>query len=479
MNSGADIKEDPKATCDAQDAPPASERETDNTEEPIKIHMATDDGAPNEEELVSPDDDLPQVGPPSLQTYLSPSTSPNSKRPNILLIITDQERSHKHWPEGWAEANLPSFYNCLVGCCRNCTHPKTSSKRSSVMFTKAFTATTECSPSRASLLTSSYPTEHGVDTTPGSLDPLTDYSLEHHSDKVNNIQIRPNLLRLLSNPIRSKADETIQLEGYDVAWKGKWHLTPPVRSPINPRNEDPSILMWYGATNLWNPPDAGHSLCRSSTLGGGWRYNHDGRFLRGENDKFSVIAKQQDLMLEKESMALRGPAGNVASNHDVIDPRIVPCSSSDDSSDASSFMDDEKESILDFLAKHATKKDNENTQPFFLVTSLVNPHDVWASACFANLTNEEFNKETGYHPEDFENLPIELPPSHKDDLSTKPSIQSVLNTSPVFGALPISDPADDSNSETRQSDALRYVRFYAHLHKQVCQLVSIKHLIFL
>jgi len=475
MNSGADNKE-PKSTDDVQDeeeehvvskeAPSAGER---NTEEPM--NMATDDndnGEPNGEESVSPpDDDLPQVGPPSLKTYLSPSTLPDSKRPNILLIITDQERSHKHWPEGWAETNLPCFYNCLVGCCRNCTHPKASAERSSVMFTKAFTATTECSPSRASLLTSSYPTEHGVDTTPGSLDPLTDYSLEHHSDRVNNIQIRPNLLRLLSNPIRSKEDETVQLEGYDVAWKGKWHLTPPVRSPINPRNEDPSILMWYGATNLWNPPDAGHSLCRSSTLGGGWRYNHDGRFLRGENDKFSVIAKQQDLMLEKESMALRGPVGNNASNHDDIDPRVVPCSSSDDSSDASSFMDDEKESILDFLAKHAAKTNNENTQPFFLVTSLVNPHDVWASACFSNLTDEEFNKETGYHPKDFENLPIELPPSHKDDLSTKPSIQSVLNTSSVFGSLPTSNPADDSNSETRQSDALRYVRFYAHLHKQV------------
>ena len=23
------------------------------------------------------------------------------RRPNIVLIITDQERSHKHWPPGW------------------------------------------------------------------------------------------------------------------------------------------------------------------------------------------------------------------------------------------------------------------------------------------------------------------------------------------------------------------------------------------
>lgn len=406
------------------------------------------------------------LGSPSLKTYLSPSTD-HDKRPNILLIITDQERSHKHWPPGWAEANLPSYYNCLIGCCKDCTHTKTCGPRSSVHFTKAFTATTECSPSRASLLTSSYPTEHGVDTTPGSLDPLTDYSLEHRSDGVNNIHVRPNLLRLLSNPIRSKKNEddqdVVELKGYDVAWKGKWHLTPPVRSPVNPRNEDPSVLMWYGATNLWNPPDAGHSLCRSSTLGGGWKHNHDGRFLRGEDDKFSVIAKQESLLLEEESATLCGRES------DHVDPRIVPCSDSDDSSDASSFMDDEKESVLDFLAKH---KNKDNSQPFFLVTSLVNPHDVWASACFANLTDDEFYKETGYHPKEFENLPIELPPSHKDDLSTKPSIQSILNTSSVFGDLPSDNPAV---GETRQCDALRYVRFYAHLHKQVSTTYQVVH----
>ena len=30
------------------------------------------------------------------------------KKPNIVLIITDQEREVMHWPEGWAEDNLPA-----------------------------------------------------------------------------------------------------------------------------------------------------------------------------------------------------------------------------------------------------------------------------------------------------------------------------------------------------------------------------------
>ena len=30
------------------------------------------------------------------------------KKPNVLIVITDQEREVMHWPDGWAEANLPA-----------------------------------------------------------------------------------------------------------------------------------------------------------------------------------------------------------------------------------------------------------------------------------------------------------------------------------------------------------------------------------
>ncbi len=30
------------------------------------------------------------------------------RKPNLLLIVTDQEREVMHWPDGWAEANLPA-----------------------------------------------------------------------------------------------------------------------------------------------------------------------------------------------------------------------------------------------------------------------------------------------------------------------------------------------------------------------------------
>mmetsp|Transcript_36166 Transcript_36166/g.66359 ORF Transcript_36166/g.66359 Transcript_36166/m.66359 type:complete len:622 (+) Transcript_36166:20-1885(+) len=374
-------------------------------------------------------------------------------RPNILLIITDQERSHKHWPPGWAEKNLPTHYDRLIGC-------QGKNNRSSVVFTNAFTATTECSPSRASLLTSSYPTEHGVKTTPGSLDPRRDVGSgvvaegreDDDLDGMN--RPRPNLLRLLSTHTQRERD-LIEKQGYDVAWKGKWHLS-------HPTSRDPSsTLKWYGATSPWNPPDAGHSLWHSSTLGGGSKINHDGRYLRGFKNRFDTATKSG------------GPDVFGGVTKRMIDPSI----GSDDDSDSTRSDEEEEECIFDFLAKHTLsgikegdeKNDTDaqhsssSSQPFFLIASLVNPHDVWASSCFSNLTDEEFYKETGYHPQDFETLPIELPPNHKDDLLTKPVIQNILRDHPVFGDLSESN----DTQEQRQSDALRYIRFYAHLHKVV------------
>lgn len=146
-------------------------------------------------------------------------------RPNIVIIITDQERSHKHFPDGWAQKNLRVHYSRLIGC-----KGEYGANRSSAVFNNAFTATTECSPSRASLLTSSYPTEHGVVTTPGVLDPNSDLGLSSTSggDGVDVLTTsaprsqRPNLLRLLSE--KNSTTKDIHANGYNVSWKGKWHL---------------------------------------------------------------------------------------------------------------------------------------------------------------------------------------------------------------------------------------------------------------
>ncbi len=118
-------------------------------------------------------------------------------RPNIVLIITDQERSPQYWPAGWADANLPNRK-------RLADHGLT--------FTRAFCNAAMCSPSRATLFTGLYPAQHGVEhtlTTGGSLSP-------------NEPTLQPttqNMARLLASA------------GYNVQYRGKWHLTKDVTVP--------------------------------------------------------------------------------------------------------------------------------------------------------------------------------------------------------------------------------------------------------
>ena len=73
------------------------------------------------------------------------------KRPNIVLIITDQQREAQHWPTGWIEEHMPTMARL---------------QSNGVTFTNNFTAATACSPSRATFLTGVYPSLHGLKLTP-------------------------------------------------------------------------------------------------------------------------------------------------------------------------------------------------------------------------------------------------------------------------------------------------------------------------
>ena len=71
-------------------------------------------------------------------------------RPNILLIVTDQERPPMFWPQGWALRNLPNRQRLAD---RGLT------------FDNAFCAAAMCSPSRSTFVTGLYPAQHGVVST--------------------------------------------------------------------------------------------------------------------------------------------------------------------------------------------------------------------------------------------------------------------------------------------------------------------------
>src|SRR5262245_42756921 len=108
------------------------------------------------------------------------------RAPNIIVLMTDQERHHVHWPQGWAEKNLPSLQRL---------------KRHGLYFRRAYTAACQCSPSRGLMVTGRFAPVNRVTQTflwPGL----------PHQDR------QPNVASLL----REKA-------GCEVVWKGKWHLT--------------------------------------------------------------------------------------------------------------------------------------------------------------------------------------------------------------------------------------------------------------
>jgi len=148
------------------------------------------------------------------------------KAPNIIVLMTDQERHHVHWPQGWAEKNLPSLQRL---------------KRHGLYFLHAYTAACQCSPSRGLMVTGRFAPVNRVTQT--FLWPGLPYQ-----DR------QPNIASLL----REKA-------GYEVVWKGKWHLSYASNAAMGNGGED------WGPTDIevmeknwgwsgWNPPDAGNAI---------------------------------------------------------------------------------------------------------------------------------------------------------------------------------------------------------------------------
>ena len=171
--------------------------------------------------------------------------------------------------------------------------------------------------------------------------------------------------------------------GYHVVYKGKWHLS----KKLNPDGPwVPEDVEQYGWSR-WNPPDAGANQ-DVTQAGGGWP-NHDGRFMEQE-----------------------GP-----------DPVVG------------------NEGALEYLRSEAARQ-----QPFFMVISLVNPHDV--------LFYPSTYPEAGYLDKEWFEGDIGLPPTVNEDLSTKPSVQQqFLTLFNLTGAL------------TDSCMQLEYLNFYGNLMK--------------
>ncbi|MDH6351113.1 sulfatase-like hydrolase/transferase [Brevibacillus sp. 1238] len=118
-------------------------------------------------------------------------------RPNILLIIVDQERFPPAYEESslrtWREEALPA-HSFL--------------RRHGMEFKRHYAGATACSPSRTTLFTGQYPSLHGVTQTSGVA------KLSPDSDM---FWLDPNTVPTMGDYFRAA--------GYRTYYKGKWHIS--------------------------------------------------------------------------------------------------------------------------------------------------------------------------------------------------------------------------------------------------------------
>jgi len=272
--------------------------------------------------------------------------SASGLKKNVILFMTDQERTIQHFPAGWEQQNLPGL---------------TRLKQNGLSFDRAFTNACMCSPARSTWMTGYFPAQHGVK-----------YTLEENmpADQYPQVELPLDLKNIAT---------VMSAAGYNVAYKGKWHLSKPAG-----KYWVPSDVGRYGFQR-WDPQDAGAN--QDIDQAGGGTPNNDGRFMHDDG---------------------AWQAG--------------------------------REGALAYLTSQAAAQ-----QPFFLIISLVNPHDV--------LFYPRVYQDAGYDDSWLAGT-IGIPATAGEDLSTKPTVQrEFLLLSQALG--PLLTPELKRN----------YLNFYGNLMK--------------
>ena len=118
-------------------------------------------------------------------------------RPNILLVMTDEER----YPPPYEPESVRAFRASQLGA-------RESIRSRGVEFHRHYAGSTACTPSRATLFTGQYPSLHGVTSTDGTAKQSSDPGM-HWLD--------PNSVPTLGDWFRAG--------GYRTHYRGKWHVS--------------------------------------------------------------------------------------------------------------------------------------------------------------------------------------------------------------------------------------------------------------
>jgi arylsulfatase A-like enzyme len=318
--------------------------------------------------------------------------------PNILVLVTDQQRYPRHWPDepGWLRELMPNDAELA---------------RTGLSFDNAYCNTAMCSPSRATLFTGLYPAQHGVTLTltQGDLRPdpahraavlQTVAEIMRQPAAPRRRLARQFLRGLLGIGLNGGGEQQLRPEipnlprmlraaGYEVAYKGKWHLTHPQGNADGTSDllggwgdlDTASLERDYGFAD-WDAPDAGENA-QAAHFGGGTAGPGE-----GWDEEYT---RQTERWLGRADLP----------------------------------------------------------EPFCLVVSLVNPHDV--------LGYPASYIDGGYWPADFRGLGVDLPPSVDEDLSSKPAVHTLMQVGMTAYIGPLRN----------RREQLDYVNFYAHLHRVI------------
>lgn len=267
-------------------------------------------------------------------------------------------------------------------------------RNTGIEFKRHYAATVACAPGRASLYTGHYPSLHGVTNTDGAAKDMSDPGM---------FWMDPNTVPTIGNYFRAA--------GYRTFWKGKWHVAE-VNLPI-PGTHD--ALPSYDENGNPDP-------------------------------------ENQALYLDADRLADYGFSGWIGPEPHGSDPLNSASSAGGGKRSRDVGFADQVIALI-----HKLDAQTSNPNPWFIMASLLNPHDIALWGMWANLQADlqqqwDFSVGPQVPRHLFDTALFEQ--THKEDLSSKPSCQKSYR---------------DSYRKFMQPILLGkpYHRFYYQLHQNV------------